>query len=179
MNLGTYSIIYQCLTILCSLEKLFKWPKSPKMSFVPCTEIRPTEDRGMGLFATRLLEEDKLFYEYTGVVKTKSTWDQDKVRYVDSGNVTCYAVEFGRSKNGPKEFILDSTEYGNNGRFSNGSHFPNTTLEEVIILRYTVCTELDFSRLISMVQGVSCFEQFETLKVVKKSLGTTVKTTVT
>lgn len=101
--------------------------------FKPCTEIRPTDDRGTGLFATDKIEEDKLFYEYTGVVKTKVQWETDKVRYIANGNVTNYGVAIGSKVDGPKDYVVDGTEYGNYARFSNCSHFPNAVLEEVSI----------------------------------------------
>lgn len=105
--------------------------RTARYSFPDCTEVRPTVDRGKGLFATQDIEIDTKIIEYCGEVKKLPTWNRDKVRYIAEGIVDNYAVQFGERKHGPKMFVVDATRHGNNARFANHSHTPNCTLEEV------------------------------------------------
>lgn len=102
-----------------------------RFTFPDCTEVRPTQDRGMGLFATRRIEATDKVMEYTGEVKWLATWNKDKVEYLAEGIVENYAVQFGEKKRGPKLFVIDATKYGNNARFINHSHDPNCILDLV------------------------------------------------
>lgn len=109
-------------------------PDNPTVNnciFTDCTAVRPTQNRGMGLFATESIKQGDKIIEYVGEVKRKATWNQDKNKYIAEGIKENYAVQLGASKVGPQDFIVDATKYGNNARYANHSHDPNCQLQDV------------------------------------------------